>query len=318
MGKRYGNLRKKINKTTKDLAWTLASSVKTFSPENNILLFCNSRGGSTWLLELIELIPNTVTLWEPLHPLASTTFNKELGFSTHQYIPEEANWNEAKEAFSNLFKGKILNGHICSFSQPYQLLKADKMIIKFCHANAMLPWLTKNFNFKLTPIFLVRHPFAVVASQLQHRAWNHILPQFQLPDCPFKDYYSNHSEFLSKINTKEELLTAGWCLSNMVPLNSSHNNEKWVTVYYENMFQNPANEIKKIFDRWDIEIPPTIIEQVAKPSKATVDARFLQEKERQLSKWKDFFNKQQIKKMGDVLQHFNMLHYSPENPLPAI
>lgn len=36
----------------------------------------------------------------------------------------------------------------------------------------LLPWIVKNFN--VNPILLIRHPCAVVNSQIRHENWNHI------------------------------------------------------------------------------------------------------------------------------------------------
>ena len=38
-----------------------------FKAEEGIVIFSEARGGSTWLMEILNNIPNTVVDWEPLH-----------------------------------------------------------------------------------------------------------------------------------------------------------------------------------------------------------------------------------------------------------
>jgi hypothetical protein len=276
-----------------------------FNPEENLIISASPRGGSTWMSELINLIPKTAVLAEPLYRRLVSPFNA-LHFGWNQYIPEDAEWNEAKKVFEEVFRGRLLTGWS---SPPYSLLTADRLIIKFCHAHALLPWLTRNFNFKHAPIFLIRHPFAVVASQLKCIGWKPDFPGYRIPDCPFNEYYLAHEEFLLGIRTQEEALVATWCLTNLVQLRNARNDKNWITVYYEHLLANPQREIHRIFDRWRLPIPDDIFSRVGKPSEKTMEASFEQGKAKQLAKWKSFFNEGQLKKMMAVLDHFGVEQY---------
>jgi hypothetical protein len=118
-------------------------------------------------MELINLIPKTVILWEPMHRRQIYPFNIR-NFPVRHYVPEDVVWDEGKRMFEHMLSGKFLNDWTCSQSFPLSYLMADRMIVKFCRAHALLPWLTRNFQFNYAPIFLVRRPFAVVASQLNY------------------------------------------------------------------------------------------------------------------------------------------------------
>lgn len=278
-----------------------------FRPKENFLIFSSPRGGSTWVAELINSIPNTVILWEPLFQKGVRTF-KDLGFSWHQYIPENERWHEAEGAFENLFRGKILNPHTCCMAPVWKVTTADRMIIKFCLGNTLLPWLVRRFEFRYDPVYIVRHPFSVVASQLKHGAWDHI-STVKIPECRYNELYTDHSAFISEIKTKEEALITTWCLTNLVPLRSRHNNKKWITVFYENFLREPQFEIDRIFNRWGVDIPAVIIDKVRQPSRSVKDATLKENAEMQLSKWKTYFNKDQISRMSAVLEYFNIEQY---------
>jgi hypothetical protein len=295
----------------KELKWSRYPIVRRFSsfgPEENLLICGGPRSGSTWLAELINLIPKTVILCEPLVLGQAGPFNA-LHFCWDQHIPENAEWEAAKQAFELVFRGKVLNDWTCMHSPLHRFLTADRMVVKFCHANALLPWLIRNFSFKYAPIFLIRHPFAVVASQLRHGNWSYEFSGYKIPHCPFNEFYSKHAEFLSKIRTKEEALVATWCLVNLVPLLHIGNNVNWVMIYYEHLLKNPRKEMQRIFDRWQLPVPDNFLDKVAKPSATTREATFEHGAEKQLAKWKSRFNDAQLKKMMTVLEYFGIEQY---------
>jgi hypothetical protein len=140
----------------------IKSLKKRFKPEDQILIFSDPRGGSTWLAEMINTIPNSAILWEPLHLKYMTDF-KKLGFSWRQFIPEKEEWNEAKKAFDKVLSGKVLNEWTLLKTDIETYKEADKLIVKICRGNALLPWIVNQYNFKYKPIYLIRNPFAVVS-----------------------------------------------------------------------------------------------------------------------------------------------------------
>jgi hypothetical protein len=312
---------KKYKKRANKLRWNIIKRVKRFDPEKSILLCCNPRGGSTWLLDLIRLIPNSAAIWEPLHPSPEkgAALFRELGFCLHQHIPEDAVWKEARDAFTSLFGGELMTSFMGSATSMYEYFTADKAIIKFCRANALLPWLTKNFSFTYCPIYLVRHPFAVVSSQLKHGAWNHKLSGFHFDQCPYnREYYSQYADYLAEARSKEEILFSRWCLSNVIPLKVPPSKQRWITVYYENLLTNPEIEIDRIFSAWGIQPPSQILNQVSTPSSTTHQASFMVSKHKQLGKWKEFFNEKQKQDMDAILEYFGITQYSSKSIFPQI
>lgn len=274
------------------------------------MIFADPRGGSTWITEIISSFRKTAILCEPLHLRAAPLF-RELGFSWQQFIPEEAIWNEAKEAFEYVLRGRAVNSYFAGYhSSFYSFLTADKMIVKFCRASAMLPWLTRNFRFKYAPVYLVRHPFAVVASQLKHPSWDHEFSGYHIPKCRFNDFELRHAEFLLGLRSWEEAQVAKWCLHNLIPLGHTRNNKDWITVYYEDLLADPHAQISRIFDRWQLPMPDNILRKVGKPSATTLEATFKQGVEHHLAKWKCSFDQNQLKKMMAVLDYFEVEHYN--------
>jgi hypothetical protein len=301
-----------------DIQYKLISKQISFDCNNALIICGDPRGGTTWLSEILQFIPDTALLWEPLWIDREKTF-KSLGFSYRQFIPEGGSWNEALKAFTNLFSGKILNSYLCQRTSPDKLKSAKNLLIKFCRANQLLPWLTKEFQFRHAPVYLVRHPCAVVASQLKQGGWNHIKPEFKIPSGPYPAFYSAHQEFLASIYTVEERLAATWCLCNQVPLNHMENNKRWVTMCYESLLLDGVEQLKRIEKRWDIHLPKASFDKLLQTSSTTLAGSPVigGNAKKQLSYWKNNLTSKQIDNVFKVLGYFNIRLYTT-NELPTV
>lgn len=292
-----------------NIHWLICRNIYNFNPEKNFLIFADPRGGSTWLAETLnKYISEAELLWEPLQIALVEEFNN-LPFSWRQYIPEDASWPEAEEKIKELFSGQILNNHICRKTNPVNMKKAKRLIIKFCRANMMLPWIVENFKIEKLPILLIRHPFSVAASKIHHGHWDN-RKKLATPSTPFKERYQKYENYFKHLETKAETLVASWCITNMVPLSSERNNRDWITVYYEHLIKNPEKELRRIFRRWERPFPEKILKTIRKPSSTTKEDTFRKSIDSQLAKWQKKFSESEIEKMEMVLKHFGVEVYS--------
>lgn len=295
----------------------LVRHMRNFDPRGNLILCSTPRGGSTWLAELLSQVPQTALLFEPLHLWRKSPFS-DLHFCGYQPIPEHADWPEARAAFDAVFRGRFVNGWTGHGSSVLAFLLAKRMLVKMVRANAMLPWLIRNFQFLNRPVLLVRHPLAVVASQLRFGFVRGGFRGFRTPDCPFNEHFLKHRDFLSGLRTAEEGLAARWCLVNQVPLSSPDNNRGWTTVYYEHLLLDPERELRRIFDNWQLPLPRQIMNRVRIPSAKTIDSRFLNKPERQLGKWRETFRDEQLERLIAVLDHFGFPGGYGLDPMPRV
>lgn len=297
-----------------NLRWSLTSRRCSLDVSGNFLLFADPRGGSTWLAETLQAGLDLELLWEPLQPRLVPQWGV-LGFGWRQYIPQEAVWPEARDTFERLLGGRLLNRHICRYTTPERLLAAECVLMKFCRGNALLPWLTKQFPFTHAPILLLRHPFAVVASQMKHGNWDRVSTYRFDPNAPFSGRERRHAEFLGTLRTRAELLTASWCLANSVVLEQPPNARPWITVFYEELIQEPEVELARIFERWDMKLPNRVLEAVRRPSSMTKDSSALHDPRSQVSKWQRQIPKARWPDLLAILEHFGVDVYS-DSPMP--
>lgn len=313
-------IHKKIYNRAKEwqlsFVYSILSKQINFNPQDAFIICGDPRGGTTWLAELITQLPETTMLWEPL----AVSMVKEvegLGFQWRQFIDEHAEWQEAKQLFSQILGGNLLSTYLCQRTTPSQLKSANHLLVKFCRANQLLPWLTYQFNFTYAPLYLVRHPCAVIGSQMKQGGWKHVTGKFNLEDIQ-QPAYKAHEDFLLKIDSVEKKLAATWCLCNTVPLNHSFNNKNWITITYESLVLNGETELKRIEDRWGIKFPLQIFSQLSEASATTInDSPVIKGRQmEQITHWQKTLTTKQIDNVLSVLEYFRVDLYNSA-PLPT-
>jgi len=305
---------KKVKKETNRVITSIVD--KTFAIEKNHYIFSEPRGGSTWLMEIVQRITRDTIVWEPLHLGEKKHPFKALGFGWRQDIPEDEKWDEAELLFKELFSGKILNDATLIELNLNQYLSNSNLLFKICRGNALLPWLTQTFEFKFKPIFLIRHPFAVVSSQLRHGAWELSFDGYNIPEVPYNNLYFEHKDFLKTLTSREEALTVDWCLSNINTLKNPNNNKNWLTINYEEMVINPEKTMHRILNSWGENYDLSQIDFSANSFTTKSDSPNSIKK--RISDWEAKLTKDQLERMNRVLIYFNIDCYSIDSPMPKI
>lgn len=296
-----------IRDTIKDFELKIISALKTFKQEDAILIFSDPRGGSTWLTEILMEVPKTAVIWEPLH-LKKNNHLKKIGFSWRQFIAEDDPWREAKAEFDSIFTGKRLNARLSHLNKNKDYLVADRLIIKFCRGNALLPWVVNHYDFKMKPIHLVRNPAAVVASQINQGGWDYKYEGFSMPGGKSQALFEPHISFLKTLTTKSESLIALWCITNNV-LMKNKNRDRWLTIKYENLFLNPIETLNEIFNQWGIDPPRFDLKRIERESITTKMPVNFTDKQQQLNKWRNQFTNIEIERFQEILNYFEVTEY---------
>ena len=163
---------------------------------------------------------------------------------------------------------------------------------------------------------MIRHPFAVVASQLQHGGWDYEFSQFEIPHGPFNEAYTDHKTFLSSLQSKEEALTATWCLCNQVPLKHPGNNKDWITINYETLLQNPEDLLARILQRWNMDTTKVATLDFTRLSTTAIQDGPVTASTH-IENWKKFFTGAQVERMVRVLDYFEIREYNAD-PYPKV
>lgn len=285
----------------------------------HILICGEPRGGTTWVAECFYG-QNTLMLWEPLfqpslQQCGYTKFGKQLGWIP--YIPQHENWPEAEQFFKKLLTGQALcYNTVYGYANVHGNFSAPQLLIKFCRANMLLPWLVDRFA--VTPIYLVRHPLAVISSQFRHEAFGTMGENsniFRHTPAKYADIYQKFSTQISAIKTREEMFANWWAISNTTPLNHTYNNKKWITVSYESLLLRPEYELARLSKRLNQSFDPQILERMKKPSATTKSGSGILTGGNQLLNWKKYLTNEQAEKIMQIVNSYGIDAYSL-NPEP--
>lgn len=286
----------------------------SFDINQAIIISGVPRGGTTWFAELLSSDKSSSLIWEPLNLTFYPEFNKHF-FKERQYIDPKLKDDAIYNSFKQVLTGNKLTHGILQRTDVKQLITADYLIIKFCRANRLLPWLVNNFQFNVV-IHMLRHPCAVVASQLKFGAWDDIEHSFTKEELKPDGFIENYYHIIKPINKLEEKLAAIWCLDNIIPLTQNFEN-KWKTITYENLLIKPEETFKHI----NIPYSSEIQNKLYKPSSTTVKGSPVNNHghniEKQLSYWKKTLTQDQIQSIISIVKAFDINVYN-ENIYPKI
>lgn len=293
--------------------------LKKFRPEDSIIIFSEARGGSTWLMEILNKIPRTCINWEPLHKEKGVV-SKELNWGLRPYIPK----GDQNEVYHNLIK-RILSFKICSkWSTIYlkikDLIKYKIVITKFVRANLLLPYIMNNFKFHNKPILLIRHPIDVCISQIKafDDDKNNTL---EIPHSINNNRFIEHKDFIQTLETQLEYKIANWCLNNCLLLQDIETLNKVTIVFYSDLIMKPREETLRILKTLNCVNETNtrkILESInfRKPSKTDFKNNLISDPEKQLNKNFEKLNNSEKDSIQNIFKNFKFKLFDAYQPFP--
>ncbi len=120
---------------------------------------------------------------------------------------------------------------------------AHERIVKMIRSNLLLPWLANRFPVKI--VHLIRHPCAVIGSQLR-LGWQYDLDDIYAQPLLMNDVLAPYSSWLHTAKTPLEKLAALWCVENVLPLKMARHG-LCRSIVYEEYLTQPANVFPGLF-----------------------------------------------------------------------
>jgi hypothetical protein len=324
----------------------LIFSNKKFNIKDTIIVTGSPRSGTTWLMEILRVIPGYTSVFEPLNPIYfPESFNN--GFSSRTYKSSDEDWQIGEEYLRNILSGRlyytpglldkeiyrkrkfpmILSSFIYQLKPEILMHKlfGNKLVVKFVRLNRLLPWLVKRIQLRHI-ILIIRHPCAVIASQLKtgfcgyHPSFPTYLDIFPdrktiLGEVSKIEGLSPHLlNKLDKIKSIEEFLAVSWCMDTIVPLSYSKP-YPWTVVSYEKLIKYGENEINHLFDKiGENRIPYSVYRHLKIPSMLIQKGEYdiVTNVNKQLYKWKDFLSEKKIERIQKIVSAFNIDFYTKD------
>jgi len=289
---------------------------KNRSPGDAVLLTGSPRSGTTWLYELFSSLLNTsFGIWEPLNPNKYHVL-KHFEEPLRPYLKPGTMSERDRMFFSNLLKGKF---HQASTMEKFDLRKFfheqkhnQPLIIKSVRGTRILPWLADYFHLRYG-FLLLRHPCAVISSQLEHGSWDYIKPSNNLKHPKIVrellDDLPQVKELLNRRMTPEEKLAVTWGFDYYIPLKYWNKNNYYILIYEDLVDHNPE-AIKAMLKVLGISSAPQKLSKLLTRKSSTTKEGDTMTQNDSLSKWKTNLSGEQVDRILTVVRHFGLDFYN--------
>jgi len=280
--------------------------------QKNVMLACQPRGGSTWLAESLLTMDDYEMIWEPFNPQWNGHV-KQYGFKWHNYFPGTTLPQPAQAFARELLKGRhVAVGHMGpsgSLCRIVNLAASPHLLFKCTNACMMLHQL--HTTFPLKTVLFVRHPCAVVASQLSHGGWNEVEPAnpdlSSDVDTVLTDY-PQWRHVWEDCSTQEEALAFLWGVRTAVPL-SQPEMRNWHLITYEQLVTAPQKQIEALFAYLDRDVPSDIYRQLNRPSMMVRDDSNVAKNRDPLRTWTRRLSSDQAERILHVVHRMGISLY---------
>lgn len=272
-----------------------------FEEKDVYMLTSSPRSGSTLLAQVLNVIPDSCVLFEPLQ-LNHVPEARAAGFSWRMFVAPDEEWPEGEAFLKQVFEGRVINAWTAREMAGNDANKAKRMIVKCVRANRLLPWICRRFEIP-APILLIRHPCAVIASQ---KNYNRVWKNADRPDYPeYLDQYPVFQALLSEAEGDEEFLAALWALDQLPPL--LHQMPRpWLIVTYEELFLRPEMTLARIFDNWGFDIDMgEALSRMKKPSSVVGKSGISG-----VNGWKQRLTGEQVSRILQTVNAFGLTFYT--------
>lgn len=273
-----------------------------FDEKKVYILTSSPRSGSTLLSQVLKVIPDSCVLFEPLQ-LEHVPQAKAAGFTWRTYVEREKDWPEGKEFLKRVFEGEVLNDWTSREMSFLEAIRSKRMIVKFVRANRVLPWICYNFSVP-APVLLLRHPCAVVASQINYGWKGASVPRYPR----YLEGYPEFQAALAGVEGDEEYLAATWALDQL-PALLDEAPHPWTVVTYEELVLRPDETLARIFTKWGIKVDiEEALRKISKPSRVVSSSGVSG-----VSGWKKKLTKEQSDRILRTVNRFGIGFYSRDD-----
>jgi hypothetical protein len=157
-------------------------------------------------------------------------------------------------------------------------------------------------------VLLIRHPCAVVASQIEQGAWDHVTKEnMTVPEQLFDDYPHLAAVF-EKIETHEEVLAFEWALQTYVPLRTAPP-QPWFLTTYEDLVVDGVSVIESMFEHLGRPVPETAYDQLRVPSATSSDRLEKKDGTDRLKTWRERLSPEQADQILTVAHEVGISCY---------
>ena len=272
------------------------------------VVVCGSpRSGTTWLAELLATLPGTEIVLEPLDPERHPEASEE-GLHMNMYLPPSEDAPSVRKYVDGVLRGKVKEtGMLHKEVRLGRLLAPERLIVKCVRGNRLLPWIEEQFD--VSSVLLLRHPCAVVSSQLRFPGgWDEMKQRVEegdirtqidegewvYPNTLLENAPQLRSAY-SSIKTVEQFLAFEWAVDALIPLRSSSSSRRVVS--YEQLVMQGREQLECLFQFLDEHVPEAAHRRLGIPSQTTKSRSNVAKGGNPLTTWQDHLEDAQVEQI---------------------
>ena len=286
--------------------------------DQTIVLSGYYRSGTSWLGEVLSRSPGYMLSFEPLR----SNYNPDARFlrAECQFALEP----DLEHPRACALMEAVLTGRSGSQFSAYEgsrlrswwkLATANRLIVKFVRGSRLLAWLCRTFPDVPRPVHIVRHPCAVVASQLAKKshAWRDEgdadpLERFRpLSDAQLEAY----GDVLASVRSPVEVRAAHWAVHLETALRQRPDGS-WLIRDYESLVRGGSDSIVELTAALGMPVPRRL-DRLREPSDTMVEEQ-IQAADVRLNKWRSQLDADDARRVLDVVHAIGVGLYADESP----
>lgn len=269
----------------------------------------SGRSGTTWVEDLINYRQDHRIIFEPFWG-KQVPFCKS--FNEKPYLRATNADPQFLEPARRIVHGAFRNEWTDKFNTHWIY---RYRLIKDIRANLFLYWLHTHFP-TVPIILLMRHPLAVIASQLQ-QGWKLKRKYFLHQPDLMTDFLTPFADTLTNCTDEFDILVLRWCVENYVPLKQFQPGTLHL-VFYEELLHDPEREIERLFRFLGRPITAGVFAQFQRPSAVTHQDSVIHTGGDTTSAWRNTFSSAQIQRAIDLLRMFGLDRIYDDSPMPRM
>lgn len=283
---------------------------RDYDMSETLVVAGSPRSGTTWLAEVLSTLPRSAILFEPEHML-QVPQARAAGLDWHVMKSPGEEWPAGDRYFERVLRGQVVTPWTVSHLPLSRAIAPRRWIVKFVDANLMLGWLGTRFPVR-APVLVLRHPCAVVGSQLR-RGW-------RLDHAPrlaaFFERFPQFRDYVASLQDPVEWSAAHWCLHTYAPLMLA---QPWpfIVTTYEQATRHPEQEFERLFRRWRLPMPGDLVARTRRPSGTTDLGSEMRRSGDADAGWRKALTPAQVAMVLAVVKQFGLDFYT-DDPQPDI
>jgi hypothetical protein len=275
----------------------------------SIFLAGTERSGTTWISDIINYQRDYRYLFEPFWPHRVKLCRH---FKPQQYLRPQNQDVHFLQTAETILSGKIRDDWIDKYHRTFI---ARQRLIKDVRANLLLKWLHTHFP-EMPIIFIIRHPCAVVWSQMRNSTWQPDLKkEFLAQRDLVEDFLYPVEKEMEKAATLFDILIFRWCVQNYVPLRQFKQGEIHLA-FYEHFCVDPEREVARLFAYLGKTYTPRVFASVSRPSPVSRSESAIITGGSLIDNWRKRISADQVKRAMEILGLFGLDALYTEDAMP--